>query len=564
MKAVILSVENNDIKNQNIYSPFALTIGNISLIEYQIRLLKLLGLKNEDITIISNDYNCPESENLNTIFIKNKIKNINVKNSDKRSFSSLKLFVENLENEDDLLIINGDSYFELKDLEKLILEKSNSKILTENRNSLHSAGLEIKSIGLKIKEISSGINHTSVPWSCYYGAMYLNKNDLIILRNFIEDLEEDRNFSYLEVLVNELGIYFEKIDINKSVNGVNSIEDKTMELVGGSFAGLHKITLVKKYSEKEGNEKLVSEINWLNNLPNNIKNKFIPVIDYRVGENESYFTMPWYDLENLRKKIISGKFSIKETMFYIEKVLDYMFDNLYSKKITVADENWIYDKHFDRVFSRFEKIKDIEPFSRILNKKKVFINGKEYLNLPILINKLLNFEKKSNFFAPKDLVMVHGDLHFQNILVDTDKDDFILADPRGEEFGSDIYYDFGKLWHSINGLYDLIHTDISQAKIIDESKDNVSFDLYLAGSELLDTYSKLKIEVENLITKYPIVKDKYWDLKTKFAEAMHFSSLMYFHLKYDKVENRALCLYLQGIILTTELLNELEKVVDEN
>lgn len=35
---------------------------------------------------------------------------------------------------------------------------------------------------------------------------------------------------------------------------------------------------------------------------------------------------------------------------------------------------------------------------------------------------------------------------------------------------------------------------------------------------------------------------------------MHFSSLMWFHLKHDKTENRALCLYLQAIRLANDLL----------
>ena len=39
--------------------------------------------------------------------------------------------------------------------------------------------------------------------------------------------------------------------------------------------------------------------------------------------------------------------------------------------------------------------------------------------------------------------MIHGDLHFQNILIDLSKQSFILADPRGEAKGSTL-----KIWHS--------------------------------------------------------------------------------------------------------------------
>lgn len=38
---------------------------------------------------------------------------------------------------------------------------------------------------------------------------------------------------------------------------------------------------------------------------------------------------------------------------------------------------------------------------------------------------------------------------------------------------------------------------------------------------------------------------------------MHFSQLMWFHLKYDEKENRALCLYLTAILLNFDLVKSL-------
>ncbi|HGG0688659.1 TPA: hypothetical protein ACJFCZ_000594, partial [Campylobacter coli] len=180
------------------------------------------------------------------------------------------------------------------------------------------------------------------------------------------------------------------------------------------------------------------------------------------------------------------------------------------------------------------------------------------LNLKELILKLENYHNTTKLFQPENLIMIHGDLHFQNMLIDDENEDFLLADPRGELNGSDIYYDLGKLWHSFNGLYDLIHTDISKVKLINESHDNISYEIFLGGKELLDVYNNIKSGVFNLIYKYPIVTDYQWLAKIKFSEVMHFSSLMWFHLKYDKIENRALSLYLQAIILADELLKELE------
>ena len=142
------------------------------------------------------------------------------------------------------------------------------------------------------------------------------------------------------------------------------------------------------------------------------------------------------------------------------------------------------------------------------------------------------------------------------MLVAPDCKNFILADARGDLTGSDIYYDMGKLFHSFNGKYDLIHTDIAQAKITNETDQSIEIDINLGSDPLIETYDNIGKLVKKSLSNYPISRDKNWILKSKFNEAMHFSSLMYFHMEYNQQENRALCLYVQAIRLLTEILDE--------
>ena len=86
-----------------------------------------------------------------------------------------------------------------------------------------------------------------------------------------------------------------------------------------------------------------------------------------------------------------------------------------------------------------------------------------------------------------------------------------------------------------------------------------NFELVLGPKYLIDFYNSIEKCFERLMKKYPISKDKNWLLKTKFAEFMHFSSLPYFHLKNDKIENRAVSLYLSAVIIGTKLINQLKK-----
>jgi hypothetical protein len=153
--------------------------------------------------------------------------------------------------------------------------------------------------------------------------------------------------------------------------------------------------------------------------------------------------------------------------------------------------------------------------------------------------------------------MIHGDLHFQNMLVDEELDGFILADPRGELEGGDIYYDLGKLWHSVNGKYDLIHTDIASTQLHIGLDKNINLKVDFGPKYLIESYDRIKIGLEKIITKYPIAQDPNHLTKIKLSEFMHFSSLMYFHLKNDSEEARALTIYAQAILLGKKLLDEI-------
>lgn len=489
-------------------------------------------------------------------FIKNFLKEFNIPYypvnniENKRTFLSLLAYLKSQKQQlSNLLILNGDSYFELSEIETLISNTSKSKVLVEKMNNLRYK----QGLNLKLENPPYVLDSPDyLPYFSYKGACFLNKKDLTTL--YKSDL--NLNLPYLKVFINHLNLDVIFTEGNSQINTYHS----TKELIGGSFAGLSRANIVKKYanSKSGGLEKLSNEIKWLLSCPSEIKSYFPQVLDYKINSNEVYFIMPYYNLENLRSKIIKGKFTTEQSIYFIEKILNFMFDKMYVRKFNDYKSDFVLNKHFKRFYERIEKIKHIKPFNEILQSKEIIINHQSYENLPPLINKLEKFYTKTKLFKPSKMVMIHGDLHFQNMLIDEQNDSFLLADPRGELKGSDIYYDLGKLWHSCNGLYDLIHTDIAQTQNI--SKNNSThFNLYMGNKKLLEEYDCIKNKLTTLMSKYPITQDKDWLLKILFSEVMHFSSLMLFHLKQDEVENRAMCLYLQAIKLTTKLLAIIQK-----
>ncbi|MDY3113410.1 MAG: hypothetical protein SOW25_03670 [Helicobacter sp.] len=423
----------------------------------------------------------------------------------------------------------------------------------EQRNNVdYSFGLELY---LKNNKIVSVENKTTeiIPWIAYAGAVFLNAFGVKKLREFKDSI----NLPYIKVLVESLGL---KILASDGLDFIDTRSKnlQTRELKGGSFAGLSKNYIIKKEADKKsgGVEKLINEIKWLLSLDSSLKPYFPHICDYKISKDSSYFSMPYYTLENLRSKILKGKFGLSEVEHYLKQILDFCFNNLYSQKLANFSGDYVEVRHFGRYYERVEIIKNIEPFSKLLVAKEIIINNKSYENLPHLVEKLREFYKKTHLFKPQFMVRIHGDLHFQNILIDEKNNSFLLADPRGELNGGDMYYDFGKLFHSFNGLYDLIHTDIAKAKILSIDENRAEFSLILGSEALLETYSNIKKLCLELLDSYLL--ESSWNLKARFAEVMHFSSLMSFHLKGDGVENRALCLYLQAIRLASELLKELE------
>ena len=195
----------------------------------------------------------------------------------------------------------------------------------------------------------------------------------------------------------------------------------------------------------------------------------------------------------------------------------------------------------------------------IINAKKHVINGEEYQNIPELLLKIAKRPALIELLQPDCLRMIHGDLHFQNILVGMSPAEndipFILADPRGEIAGSDVYYDLGKLWHSFHGLYDFLHTDQFSVSIDFLDGSTVDAGLHMNNADILSTYKNIYKKMHALITQYPLIKnDTNWELRTLFSEAMHFSSVMPFHIKNDGYDKRAVALYLTGVRILNEFV----------
>ncbi|KAK7461395.1 hypothetical protein VKT23_008573 [Stygiomarasmius scandens] len=157
---------------------------------------------------------------------------------------------------------------------------------------------------------------------------------------------------------------------------------------------------------------------------------------------------------------------------------------------------------------------------------------------------------------------IHADLHLENILVDQGNRSFWLIDPRGYPV-CDIYYDLGKLTHSYNSNYDLLHEGRHEVSIRIDSFDGTCektavIDFSFVSAKLTAIYAELNrlmrtVTHETLGAETDAEKEAI-DIKVLFNESMHLCSDMPFHINQNSKPNVAFPIYATGAMLLAEVL----------
>lgn len=150
-------------------------------------------------------------------------------------------------------------------------------------------------------------------------------------------------------------------------------------------------------------------------------------------------------------------------------------DTFWSKKSLVASEASEF-RNRCLAFYQTKTLERIELFYRNFSLKDGIepINSQSMPTLESLLNNL-----DWNWLADGVPGRFHGDLHFENILWDTNEDHFTFLDWR-QDFGGDlstgdIYYDFAKLLHGLIISHELIAGDFYKAEW---DHDEITYDFH--------------------------------------------------------------------------------------
>ena len=331
------------------------------------------------------------------------------------------------------------------------------------------------------------------------------------------------------------------MDENATTPKENSSKGKKiLKHVGRSGALINCIQIDNKYFIQKKSltkpEKLKSQFLW---LKNNQEHSFIPRV-FEHNQTKDHFS---YEMEFYENHQSSFEVLIKEGqergVIIIEKLLSHIasLNTPTGRKTTLSHyKTYIQEK----LVEKLTQCSESNPkFKIILSEEKIIINGKQYLNFP-LIFKELHTKKVSSLFSELDMCNVHGDITLENVLID-DLDNLILLDPNDENILSTFHLDIGKLFQSLHSEYEYLLNikdyTVEERKIYQEKLD---FHFLHLKNHLLNKYEK-----EDLII-------------IKFHEAVHLTRLLPYILnKEESLWRNFLNL---SIIRLNEFLQEVEEL----
>ena len=447
--------------------------------------------------------------------------------------------------EEKLLIILGDTLIE-NNLIELINKKNDFVLISkefekpQNWCVITTKNEKLDEIFDKIKDLTKKLEQYALVGVYYFESKNLlqrtlgtfEKNDKLEISSIIKEHKIKNDIS---------------IELAKEWNDVGHIENyfttKQFMLKTRYFNSLQldsSSKIVTKTSENM--DKLINEIHWYKNIPNEISELIPKIIDSKVTDNP-FLKLEYINYPTLAEIWLYSEFSNEFWFKIIEKLFEILDKfNKYSENVTIQEYNFIY---FEKTNERIDDlINSNELFKKIFNQEFIFINGKKFKNWYLIKDELKL--KINNLFDESDNCFIHGDLCFSNILYNSENKNFKLIDPRGK-WGRDVYgdikYDIAKIRHSVTGGFDTITNGLYSTSY--NEIDGIFIDVYKPKnyedvSKKLDSYIKER-----------------WNLdKIKIIEGLLFISMLPLHKDHPE---RQLALYSIGIQRLNEVLNSIEK-----
>ena len=218
--------------------------------------------------------------------------------------------------------------------------------------------------------------------------------------------------------------------------------------------------ILKKTSDDK--DKFIGEIKWYLKLPADVEYVSPRIFDYSTSYVNPYVSMEYYAYHTVHELFLYGDLTLQQWIDIFNRIR-FVCDDF--KRYTVQDagiRSALEEMYLTKTLQRFKKMKKDERFITFFE-SPIVVNGKRYLPLNEIIISLEQAIPEM-LYDVDTFNIIHGDLCFANIMVDSNFSFIKVIDPRGKFGTYDIYGDFryelAKLFHSVDGKYDFIIKDL--------------------------------------------------------------------------------------------------------
>ncbi len=375
--------------------------------------------------------------------------------------------------------------------------------------------------------------------------------DKLHLNNSIKEIETNKKadiLSLVKILIKKYHykIVFERwLDIGHEATYIDSkLSSRTSRFFNNIFFVEENQTILKSSTNIE---KIQSEYFFYKNLSNNLKN-FFPHIysEKQIKEKINKIEMEFIPYPNLSEIFLFKNIGPNSWIRIINSIKK-IYKSFYSDELfkIEGDASWLYSS---KLLNRFEMTTNFIKNSNNSHLNKILTEGIYVNNIFHTGNLYETVDSLSKFLKGYEqnlkLYIGHGDLCFNNILVDQISGCIKLIDPKAywdkkrNIFGLvDPNYDLAKLNHSYRYLYD---SAVNKLYSIKMNKKNVELIIY-APSEY-DLVNKLFEQI--LIRKN--IDD---DLLRNLTASLFFSMLPL----HEEDHDRFLCLAILGSIVFNKI-----------
>jgi len=242
----------------------------------------------------------------------------------------------------------------------------------------------------------------------------------------------------------------------------------------------HELQTITKRSINDS--KLVEEIRWYLDLPEQLK-PYIPIIhDYCLDAGNVFVTMEYIRSSLLSRSFVQGHLERLEW----ERIFQSLHRTLtsFTKHPGELEPKNLEYMYATKTRQRLSHFLEQSAFAKSGWKKGHYtLNGRIVL-CPLAILKH-HTKDIAKLFEKPIISIIHGDFCFSNLLYNDATDELKLIDPRGSFGKTGIYgdrrYDLAKIRHSLSG-YEHIVSDHFDVQI---RKDELELNLYLQPSHRL-------------------------------------------------------------------------------